>query len=102
MFTLCFLITLGCCYHPILQQDKDACVFLKKVLSVVTEQHSTPKAIDDTLSKEVFDFYLSQIDPNKEFLTHENLHSLQQYENQIDEELTNGTFVFLNQELKAR
>lgn len=100
ILTLCFLIALGCCSQPILQEDKNATLLLKKIVSVVEEQHLKPKTIDNTLSKEVFDFYLSQIDPNKEFLTQKDVASLQQYESQIDEELTNGTFVFFNQALQ--
>ena len=64
------------------------------------EEYLQPKNIDDELSKQMFDFYLAQIDPNKEFLTQKDLLQLQKYETQIDEELKNGTFYFFNEALK--
>ncbi|MEZ4886507.1 MAG: carboxy terminal-processing peptidase [Chitinophagales bacterium] len=100
IFLLCLFTAITCCCQFTLQQDKEAPLFLAQVVKAVQEQHLQPKVIDDVLSKELYDFYLQQIDPNKEFLTQKDIRSLQQYENQIDEELSHSTFHFFNQTLK--
>ncbi len=97
---LCLFITIGCATQLSPKQDKTAPILLKEVITSIEEQHLQPKVIDDQLSKEIYDYYLAQIDPNKEYLTQQDISLLKPFENQIDEELTNGTFHFLNQALQ--
>ncbi len=97
---LSLFIAIGCVNQFSPKYDKNASLLLKEITTSIQEQHLQPKNIDDQLSKEIYDYYLREIDPNKEFLTQKNIVKLKSYENQLDEEITNGTFDFLNQALK--
>ncbi|MFK7903702.1 MAG: carboxy terminal-processing peptidase [Chitinophagales bacterium] len=97
---LFLFVAIGCVSQFSPKYDKNAPLLLKEITTSIQEQHLQPKTIDDQLSKEVYGYYLTEIDPNKEFLTQKDIAKLKSYENQIDEELTNGTFDFLNQALK--
>ncbi|MGB1241481.1 MAG: carboxy terminal-processing peptidase [Chitinophagales bacterium] len=100
IFLFCLFVTIGCVSQDSPRYNKNAPLILKEITTSIQEQHLQPKAIDNQLSKEIYAYYLTEIDPNKEFLTQKDIAKLKPYETQIDEELTNGTFDFLNQALK--
>jgi len=97
---LCLLVTIGCATPFSPKYNQNDSLLLKEVTTAIQEQHLQPKAIDDQLSKEIYAYYLAQIDPNKEFLTQKDIALLKPYQNQLDEAFTNGTFDFLHQALK--
>ncbi len=101
ILTLFFFVAIGygCQFASHQIQDETVSLLLKEAVKATQEHHLQPKTIDNTLSKQVFDFYLKQIDSDKEFLTQKDISLLEEYENKIDEELTNGTFDFLNRAL---
>ncbi len=56
-------------------------------------QHFSHKTMDDDLSKAAFDLYLKQLDPGKRFLLKEDVHRLQAFSVNIDDELQRGHIV---------
>jgi carboxyl-terminal processing protease len=66
----------------------------EKILTIVAELleqgHFSPKKLDDTFSKQVFDTYLKQIDGDKTFLLKSNVVELKKFELQVDNELRTG------------
>jgi carboxyl-terminal processing protease len=66
-----------------------------KVLGTILEQtlenvHFLHKTVDDDLSKSAFKLYLERIDYGKQFLTEEDVDSLEKYEKKFDDILKNG------------
>jgi carboxyl-terminal processing protease len=47
------------------QNDKDACVLLSKINTLIQNHHMQPKPIDDSLSVFVFDSFIDALDPSR-------------------------------------
>lgn len=66
----------------------------EKILTMVAELleqgHFSPKKLDDTFSKQVFETFLKQIDGDKAFLLQENVVELRKFEKEVDNELRTG------------
>jgi carboxyl-terminal processing protease len=60
------------------------------LLSSINAYHYSPKTINDNFSKESFNLYIKRLDPNKRFLTQNNIEELKKFEFLIDDELRSG------------
>lgn len=67
---------------------------LKRLVASVQANHLAPKALDDALSKQVFDLFFTKIDPNKQLFTAKDIAALQTFETTIDEALQTGNTEF--------
>ncbi|MDD2465180.1 MAG: S41 family peptidase, partial [Desulfobulbus sp.] len=56
-------------------------------------QHFSHEALDDNLSKKVFDLYLRQLDPRKRFLLRTDVKQLGAFSTHVDDELSRGNVV---------
>ncbi len=72
-------------------------ILLQQVIKTVEANHLQARPLNDDLSKDFFQHYLSTIDPEKIFLTQKDIDQLQQFELSIDEELKNTSFQFYTQ-----
>jgi carboxyl-terminal processing protease len=70
---------------------------VNQVLSTTLERyHYIDQPIDDNFSKRVFQLFMNQIDPNKQFFTKNQVVELTAYEYKIDNDIRNNTFHFYN------
>ena len=69
---------------------------MQTIITGFNQLHFRPKAIDDTFSEEVFDFYLDQMDGSRRFLTEEDLARLEPYKYKLDDEINASSFEFFN------
>lgn len=69
---------------------------MKALLQGLTRYHFQPKAIDDNYSKDVFNFYLKEIDGSKRFLTKAEVEQLEAFEKQLDDQAQAGKFDCFN------
>lgn len=73
---------------------------MKALLQGLTRHHFQPKPIDDAYSKDVYSFYMDEIDSGKRFLTKSDVEQLQGYEKQLDDQAQEGKFDFFNLSLQ--
>ncbi|SEW34796.1 carboxy terminal-processing peptidase [Chitinophaga arvensicola] len=66
------------------QQEQQILVAVGKMLIA---KHYHPRKIDDIFSTEVWNAYLAQLDPDKQFFLQEDITALEQYRVQLDEEI---------------
>src|SRR6188768_1632978 len=63
----------------------------EKILTTVGEWleqgHFSPKKFDDTFSKQVFNKFISDVDPDKATFLQSDIDKLKAYENQVDNEV---------------
>jgi carboxyl-terminal processing protease len=67
-------------------------VILRMVMQLTESYHFSPVKIDEQFSEKVFDAYLKQLDPNKWFLTREDIRQMEVYRQQIDDQLRSRTY----------
>jgi carboxyl-terminal processing protease len=79
---------------------KKEAALMKALLQGLTRYHFQPKTIDDAFSKQVFDFYLKDVDGGKRFFTAGDVEKLKNYEKQLDDQALAGTFEFFNESVK--
>ncbi len=60
---------------------------LKQIGIMLEQGHYSPKKIDDSFSKEVFEKYIGTIDPDKQFFLQSDIAALRKYESKIDDEI---------------
>lgn len=60
---------------------------LRQVGNMLEQGHYSPKKIDDTFSKEVFEKYLESLDPEKQLFMKSDIAQLKQFETIIDDEI---------------
>ncbi|CAN5911767.1 hypothetical protein BH24BAC1_BH24BAC1_05110 [soil metagenome] len=75
-------------------------VLVRAVMQGLNTAHFKPEKVDDAFSKKVFDLYLKRLDFNKKFFTKADLAQLGKYERQIDDQLKEGSFAFLDASMK--
>ena len=64
-------------------------------IGVILEQrHYSPKKIDDAFSKDVFNKYLNDLDPNKDLFLKSDIEALKKYETTIDDEIHGAPIQF--------
>ena len=71
-------------------------VILQLILQGVDGGHYQPSEINDDFSINSFKAYLSNIDGGKRFLIQDDVDKLKQYEEQIDDEVKEGTYEFFD------
>ena len=68
---------------------------INQILSGTLERyHYVDQSINDNYSKRVFQLFLNQLDPNKNFFTDNQIIELSAYEYKIDNNIRNNTFFF--------
>lgn len=67
---------------------------LRNVTEMLKEGHYSPKPIDDSFSKKIFERYFESLDPNKNIFLREDLLSLKKYELTIDDEMKGAPVAF--------
>lgn len=80
--------------HP--QTDNPSPV-MRQIVETVRLNHLTPREINDDLSKDLFQYYLDQIDPDKLFFTQKEINKLKSYELMLDDEWKNASLAFFDQ-----
>ena len=66
---------------------------INQILSGTLERyHYVDQSINDNYSKRVFQLFLNQLDPNKNFFTDNQIIELSAYEYKIDNNIRNNTF----------
>jgi carboxyl-terminal processing protease len=63
---------------------------LTSVADWLEQGHFSPKKLDDTFSKQVFNKFIDDVDPDKATFLQGDIDKLKQYENQVDNELRTG------------
>ena len=67
---------------------------LRLVGDMLSQAHYSPQSINDAFSKKVFDKYMTDLDPEKNFFQKSDLTSLQKYETRIDDEIKGAPVEF--------
>lgn len=75
--------------------DKEALI-VQLVVKRLTDYHYEPQQIDDDFSKRMFDLYIKRLDSEKRFFTQSDLNQLKKYEKELDDQIREGKFDFLN------
>jgi carboxyl-terminal processing protease len=68
---------------------------LTTIADILEQGHYSPKKLDDKFSKDVFNTFLNEVDPDKTLFLQSDIDRLKEYETQIDNELRTGKMVFL-------
>ena len=66
------------------------------VMSFLNQVHYQPKPVDDNFSKAVYKTFMERLDPNKRYLTEEDIKVLATYETKIDDEIQSSKLEFFN------
>ncbi len=64
------------------------------VVKILKQYHYTPKKIDDSFSKQVFDEFIKQVDGGKRYFTATDIQNFKKYESQIDDFALVGDLTF--------
>ena len=75
-------------------------ILLRVLMQGLNTAHFQPEKLDDAFSKKVYNLYLKRLDFNKKFLLQSDIDQLQKYQTQIDEQVQNGSYEFLNASTK--
>lgn len=78
------------------QDDTEFCDQTNALITLLKNEHLSPKPVNDTFSEAVFDIFLDRIDPYKRFLTKKDSSFLAQDRHLIDNYVTTGDCSFLN------
>ena len=103
ILSLCLFLLLAAGEHglskttPPSQFDEQRNRIIALILSQqLPAQHFSHEALDDDLSRKVFDLYLRQLDPRKRFLLQSDVQQLNAFATHIDDELLKGNIVLAN------
>lgn len=75
--------------------DKEALI-VQLIVQSLSNYHFEPQQIDDDFSKRVFDLYIKRIDGEKQFFTQSDINQLKKYEKELDDQIREGKFDFLD------
>lgn len=67
---------------------------LHNVTDMLKEAHYSPKMIDDSFSKKIFNKYFEVLDPNRNIFLKEDIEALRKYEFRIDDEMKGADVEF--------
>ena len=73
-----------------------ATVLMPKIVNAVQERHYKPRSLDDALSKDMFEYFIKQLDPQKEFFTQKDINRLKNYQLNLDEAIIANDFEFFD------
>lgn len=79
--------------YPKDNKDKES-LTLQVLMAVLDKMHFKPQDINDQLSAEVYKEFLDGLDRNKRFLMADEVKELDQYRDQIDDQIKGSTFEF--------
>jgi carboxyl-terminal processing protease len=77
-----------------LQPKTKLSVIAKLTATIMSSQHYTKKPIDDNISRTFFNEYFKTIDPNKVYLTKEDINKFKKYETSLDDDLLRNNTEF--------
>ena len=78
------------------KKDTGNPLLLNVIKDGINAIHYSPQKLDDNFSKKLFALYLKRLDPDKKFLTQEEVNQLRKYETKLDDEITDGSYEFFN------
>src|SRR6476620_1401009 len=67
---------------------------LQMVGAILTQGHYEPKDLNDQFSKQIFDKYFSELDPEKNIFLQEDLKTLERFSNKLDDEIKGAPVQF--------
>lgn len=67
----------------------------RQVKAIIRDRHIEPRLIDDAFSRDVFDAFLRDLDPDKKFFTEIEVAELQKFRDVLDDELNLDRWAFL-------
>ena len=67
---------------------------LHNVTEMLKEAHYSPKLIDDSFSRKIFNKYFEVLDPNKNIFLKEDIEALRKFEFKIDDEMKGADVEF--------
>lgn len=73
--------------------SKDA-VLVQTMMMFINELHYDPRVLDDDFSKNLYKYYLDELDDYRRFLTQEDLKKLSAYETQLDNQIKGASVEF--------
>jgi len=79
----------------VVDKDKERLI-LYAVMQFIDQLHIKNLDIDDDFSKQAYEIYLKRLDGGKRFLTIEDLDLIDDYQNQIDDQIENGDLEFFD------
>ena len=87
----------SCSFTSKVDTDPDRNKLLIDLISFVLEKaHYDARDINDEFSKEVFDQYITALDPQKRYFYKEDIKMFKQYESQIDDQIKNKDLAFFD------
>ena len=78
------------------QNNLDFCKQLAALQNLINAAHYSPKPVNDSLSKNVFDLFVDQLDEDKRFLRQSDLGAFKADAYQLDDYLLNNTCNFID------
>ncbi len=73
--------------------DKEKLI-VKTVLKTISNNHYSPKELNDQFSNEVFETFIKRLDYNKRFFLQSDIENFKTYYNEIDDQLERPSFEF--------
>lgn len=67
------------------QNEKNACETLSKINALIQELHYKPKAVDDSLSVDVYTAFLKELDEDNKLFTETEITTLKKHQYKIDD-----------------
>ena len=95
-FSIIAIAILAAAIYPQVEDGEKEAVLMQSIITGFSQLHFRPKAIDDEFSKDVYDFYLDQIDGSRRFLTEKDIARLEPYKLKLDDEINTSSFEFFN------
>lgn len=82
---------------PIPTADEREPLLARTVVTALSTRHLRKRAIDDALSREVFDAYIEELDPSKLFLLQSDVTKLARHRDDLDDQLQSGRFALAHE-----
>ncbi|MBO6632013.1 MAG: hypothetical protein JJ936_10740, partial [Psychroserpens sp.] len=89
-------ILLFLCLVSTAQEQDQFCDQLQALSHTVAENHFSPKTVDDQLSAEIFELFLSNLDSDKRFFYQSDIDTFISDKEQIDDYINSGDCSFIN------
>ncbi len=80
-------------------QDLD-CASASALVAVFEENHVDPKACNDSFSVQLYEHFLSSLDPNSNYFTDVEINQLEKYRNELDDQIKENSCDFVNETAK--
>ncbi len=98
-FTLLLGVTLFVSFFPHSKAklpDQKETVLVRTMMAYVSQLHFNPKALNDAFSKDLYTYYLENLDGSRRFLTQEDLQVLGSFQYLLDDEIQKGEINFFD------